>query len=314
MWQDRTITSILRNEAYSGTLVCGRTYKNTILKTRGYTKEEEQFRHEDYYPPIIDKTTWEIAQAIIKNRSHNGVRASTNSKIHKYAGLIKCGNCGACFVAKKRAGYIEYVCNSYHRLGIKYCTPHRIREEDIDNLFVAYLYNLKDICKSNLTYINEYAKTALTKNNMDSVIKDCQEKIFTLKDENKLALRQLLKYPEREDMVNEIIEENNSKIKELETIILKTKEREEITNNAKKSIIDFSDVVNSAIKDQSLEYATVQNIVSSIVITSDENDELHIDFRVRSDFNIHIELNELLSDKLTTIPIKEIYELLAKSK
>ena len=46
--------------------------------------------------------------------------------------------CSSCFIAKNRTlrgkEYVEYTCNSNHRYGKQNCTPHRIRELQLDDV------------------------------------------------------------------------------------------------------------------------------------------------------------------------------------
>ena len=63
------------------------------------------------------------------------VRASSGREIHRYCGLIKCAECGAILITKRRqwkeTEWVEYTCNNHHRYGKEYCTPHRIHESQL---------------------------------------------------------------------------------------------------------------------------------------------------------------------------------------
>jgi DNA invertase Pin-like site-specific DNA recombinase len=102
VWSDTGVKNILLNEAYAGTLLCGKTTKSTINKTREYIAEEQHIRHENYYPPIISAETWHAACSAKKHRDASAVRAGGNQKIYRYAGFLKCADCGASFTSKRR--------------------------------------------------------------------------------------------------------------------------------------------------------------------------------------------------------------------
>jgi len=310
MWHDRTISAIVRNEAYVGTLICGRTYRNTINKTRGLKNESEQYRHENYYPPIIDSQTWEIAQTINHNRLINNVRASNNHKIYKYSGLIKCGECGAGFVAKNRSGYIEYVCNSYHRFGAKYCTPHRIKESDLDNLLLQYLFKLKEICGKNLEYINKEARNALEGNNLRQIIEKYQKKIDALTAENKNALKQILKHPNREIVLNEIIDENENSISGIKELIENVQKSIEMVEQSKKSIQDSTDILTDALTNKRLSSSDIQTFVSKIIISANPEGNLHLEFALNTAYNLNIEFNNIYTEGMH--PQVDIYSVINK--
>lgn len=109
--------------------------------------EEVRYRHENFCTPIIDCNTWDRAQFMLNQRSEINPRASGGRKLHRYSGLIKCAECGSHFIAKSRSWngkeYVEYTRNSDHRYGKKYCTPHRIRELQLDELVFDEVQNLK---------------------------------------------------------------------------------------------------------------------------------------------------------------------------
>ena len=68
IWSDKGVTNILINEAYVGTLICGKTTKSTIYKTREYIAEDQHIRHENFYIPIISNEMWRAACAVRKHR------------------------------------------------------------------------------------------------------------------------------------------------------------------------------------------------------------------------------------------------------
>ena len=119
LWAQTTVKRLIQNEIYTGTLVNHKTVTSKIYKTKSIISEEERYRHEDFLPPIIDKEIWEQAQILLEARQKSGARASEDKVIHRYSGMIKCAECGASLIAKKRfwngEPYIEYSCNSYNR-------------------------------------------------------------------------------------------------------------------------------------------------------------------------------------------------------
>lgn len=148
LWVQTAVKRILTNELYIGTMVNHKTVTSKIYKTKTDVAQDEQYRHEDFCEPIIDRTTWEQAQFLLRQRSETKPRASGGNKIHRYSGLIRCAECGSCFVAKTRKWcgreYIEYTCNGNHRYGKNYCTPHRVREALLDEVLGFEIENLRD--------------------------------------------------------------------------------------------------------------------------------------------------------------------------
>ena len=55
LWDGRMVGRILQDESYIGTLICHKSERNKINKTFRFTEPEEQFRHENYFPPIVSR-------------------------------------------------------------------------------------------------------------------------------------------------------------------------------------------------------------------------------------------------------------------
>ena len=56
LWVQTAVKRILTNELYIGTMVNHKSVTSKIYKTKTFTKDIEQFRHENFCEPIIDKT------------------------------------------------------------------------------------------------------------------------------------------------------------------------------------------------------------------------------------------------------------------
>lgn len=137
-WTYQSVKNVLVEESYTGLLV------NHQTETHGRTvipvPEDEQYRHEDFYPVIIDREEWEQVQALLKanTRPYRGNTAS-----HRYSGLLSCGDCGSTFVPRIRcwngSRRVEYLCKSYMHHGKNFCPSHRIRESELDTRVQQYV-------------------------------------------------------------------------------------------------------------------------------------------------------------------------------
>lgn len=285
LWQDRTISEILHNEAYVGTLICGKNYKNTIYHVRKRTTQDEQTRHENFYPQIVDNETWNTTQLLIKNRADNHVRASHNTKIHKYAGLLQCKQCGATFIAKNRESGVEYVCNTYHRRGKKYCTSHRVKEVEIDAaVFRCFEFLLKD-SQNYIDEINKKLKQVFSnQKTMQSTIDDYNAHIQELQLENKNAIKQSLLHPEREQYINEIVNENNKMIESYKNKITELQTKKDCYKEEKKHIHNIVDILSQAMAENHLSYKTVHQIIKKIYI-SDEKEKNTFNIELNVSYN-----------------------------
>lgn len=141
-WTYQSVKNVLVEESYTGLLVNRQT--ETHGRTVTWVPEDEQYRHEDFYPVIVDREEWEQVQALLKAnaRPYHGNTAS-----HRYAGLLVCGDCGSTFVPRIRcwngSRRVEYLCKSYMHHGKAFCPSHRIRESELDTRVQQYTEELR---------------------------------------------------------------------------------------------------------------------------------------------------------------------------
>ena len=131
VWTYASVKNILVEEAYTGVLINHRSETNSGKAKR--LEQAEWYRHENFFPAIIERDIWKKVQQKLKAQARP---ANGNKAKHRYAGLILCKECGNPFVpiirywnGKQR---VEYVCKGYHRNGKSYCSSHRIHEEVLD--------------------------------------------------------------------------------------------------------------------------------------------------------------------------------------
>lgn len=292
IWYDKTVMTILKNDAYIGTLRCNVSYKSNITNVRKRLPKEEHIVHENFYPPIISKETWDLAQAIRMNRTRNDVRASTNRKIHRYAGLLQCGDCKATFTAKRRNfktnEYIEYVCNNYHRRGLEACTSHRIREDELDHIVYSYLDRLKTLAEENLLKVDEFIKEWNNKKrDYDKDIDKLNLEIIQLKEDVKQYAQQLARNLISEDIFRELTKDTETRIEYLEKQIETLEEMIEINKDAKKGIESSIKLLTDIIENKELSDAHLQMLINKIIIFEDDEGKLSLDIKLNTPFKYH---------------------------
>ena len=182
-WSYQRVKNILSDESYTGLLVNHRT------ETRGCTvtqvEAEEQFRHECFYPVIIDRAEWEQVQAMLKTnaRPYRGNTAS-----HRYAGLLTCGDCGTTFVPRIRtwngSSRVEYLCKSYMHHGKNFCPSHRIRETELDARVQQYAEDLRNQWQAEQADLLRLQKMwEMKRPAIDAHIEELQEEVERLEQE-----------------------------------------------------------------------------------------------------------------------------------
>lgn len=120
-----TILSILKNPAYAGAFVYGRTRNSTLHTQQGLVKKFERLPMEqwritvkDKYPSYVDWQTFEKIQKMMEDNHANydrnksrGVPRAGKALLH---GMVYCGECGRKMSVQYKGG-THYVCNALRR-------------------------------------------------------------------------------------------------------------------------------------------------------------------------------------------------------
>ena len=128
-WANSHIVKILKNEKYVGDLVQKKTITPDYLShAKKYNHgEEELVVIRDHHEPIIDRELWDTVQAELKKRDRNGELGAGHSNRYVFSGKIKCGECGASFVSRKKNRKDG---TSYRRWGCFTAATEGIRHKD----------------------------------------------------------------------------------------------------------------------------------------------------------------------------------------
>jgi len=185
LWSYTSVKNVLQDESYVGVLY---NHQDEVRDGKRFRKvpEEEWFRHENAYPPIIFREDWEQAQALLQTQSRK--RVKSNAPCHRYAGLLACGDCGAPFVAINRYWNgnrrVEYICKTYMRHGKDACASHRIREEKLDTIVWELVSAARESRAEELNKLAQMQKMwALRKPILDAHILSLQKRIQELEGE-----------------------------------------------------------------------------------------------------------------------------------
>ena len=101
-WQNTVILRIIRNEKYCGDLVQKKTYTPDFLShEKKYNRGQEEFIIiKDHHKPIISRELFEKANRILDAKSFSQKGRAKYSSRYPLSGKIKCGRCGASYVAR----------------------------------------------------------------------------------------------------------------------------------------------------------------------------------------------------------------------
>ena len=295
LWISTTIKRILENEFYAGTLICHKTRTDKINKTFRFIPPEEQYRHENAVPAIIDRETWQQAQFLLQKRVKDRVRAAPGQKIHRYTGIIECADCHSVCTARTRklpqgGRRVEYICSTYHRYGKEYCTTHLIREEVLDDLVYKELLRVKKMAHANWEAIDALAKDwAAQKFNAERQIDRLQERISVLKNEVEQILMERIRDKAHADIYDVMLQKRDEAIQSAEQQINEYRDAQASIEARKESMRPGIDLLDAITSEGSVSDAHLRMFVNKVYL-HEQDGKLRVEFVLNADFQTHLDL------------------------
>lgn len=290
LWVQTAVKRILTNELYIGTMVNHKTVTSKIYKTKTFIPPEEQYRHENFCEPIIDETTWKQAQFLLEQRSQINPRSQNGRNLHRYSGLIKCSDCGACFVARTRKWkgkeYVEYTCNSAHRYGKQYCTPHTVRENQLDALIEDEVRGLRETILVESERYNKIVKDWVKKKPLyERQIQQLNDKILSLRQQIEDLIIERIGDREHSQVYNNMITKREEEISAIEKRITDLKEYDKICKQRKEQLKNTTQILDEILSEGTISDINLRMLVKRIFIHQNEDKSLDIRFEMNGEFN-----------------------------
>ena len=212
VWAIATVQGILENDFYIGTM---RQSKYTRKKINGKDVKRDESEHiviENHHQPIIGYREFATVKALLESRSTSHYRGQKKYD-NVYSGFLECGDCGSPMFAMSRADLKDaYRCGTYHRRGLKACTSHHIRVDKLDEMLKLYLRKVKDNSATMIEHLNadlakedeDIQEADRSEENLEEVLLELQEE---LKATKRQRIRDIMKHPEQEAMLEETYDE-----------------------------------------------------------------------------------------------------------
>ena len=211
-WSIITVSGILQNDFYIGTLRQGKYRRRGINGKDFRQKDDEHIVFENHHEAIVDYRTFAYTQEQMKKRATSAYRGV--GKYHNpYSGFLYCGDCGSPMFAMSRADLAPaYTCGSYHRRGRKGCTAHHTRMDLLDALLKKYILRIKQNSAFMLETLDRaVAQERETIEQGETTLALLERQIEQVKEHRKLLTKQklaeLMRKPEQEDIINETYDE-----------------------------------------------------------------------------------------------------------
>ena len=129
-WYKGTLHYVLRNEAYTGAAVWGRTSKGE--------KAQDPVRVEGAWPVLIPRELFEDVQQAMRERAPKVQRPGRVGSKFLLSGLLKCGVCGRPYSGQgaKSGQFAYYVCGTLFREGAGTCSARYLNAPRVEDFIV----------------------------------------------------------------------------------------------------------------------------------------------------------------------------------
>jgi len=281
LWNRVTVRRILSNRSYTGTLYI-RRYDTREYHLNKYKKPGEKVkvseRPRDEWidigiPQIIDESTWEKAQCILKKRKRKA-EVNGNNAEYMLSSLLTCARCGSRLHGKhvKSSGkdYIYYMCSG--RSSEKCCDLSLINRDELERIVwecikKRIIESLRRGCSINGIF-----------EKVKAFIRQCEEMLlYELENAKAERLRLITIYQKgyimEEEMQNKlcILDE---RIRDLETSLEEKRNSKTYSNDNINKIFDSKNIYNNIeeLLNQTDEKSR-KHIISSLLVNIKVNEE-----------------------------------------
>lgn len=176
-WNKAILTRILKRQEYCGDVVNFKTEKHYRDKRNHYVDKSKWQITENVHEPIIDRTTFENVERMLKNAPVK--RPNGDGEIHALSGLMYCKDCGTKMHIRTihKNGRVQHVtyCSEYAKGKAKHpkCnSPHRIDVDEVMENIAEVLRKIAQYSLENKAEFEKLVKESLYKEQTEEVKKN----------------------------------------------------------------------------------------------------------------------------------------------
>ena len=269
-WRDTTIQKIIDNKIYIGDY---EQYKR-IAKN----KQIEPVVYMNVVEPIISRAMWEECQ----HQKEKNQRTYTRDRVYLFFQKIKCPTCGRIMKCKgsggKKKKYMYYNCEKCHL---------NFREDKIEELITNFIYDMVEydmaVKKYFLPILADHKPTKT--DDIDKEIKKLEKQKERIKKAYMSGIVEMEDFSEDYKLIEdklEILEQNKNEILDLDNVSFSPQQLMADRDIERENMIRL-DTLNSVVKttweskskEEKQEF--ISKLVESIIITKDNQNELHIE-------------------------------------
>lgn len=299
-WSDNMVADILKNDFYIGNLRLHKRERITLNGTDHRVAKEEQLVFENNHDGIIDESTYNLVQEIMKKRIKTnyrgqgraiseGASASVKSHSNIFGGCLFCKDCGSRLtpiMRKNNTNRKYYICNTYNSKGKRYCErSHLIEEQALIHDVITYI----SLCRNALSeIISTYDMKDFEKEK--ATVESKRKYLIESVDNNKKQLKTILKQkikdlssnPENAEIINEtytsVQDDIIAKIHGYEQQLAELEQTNLNNSNVKEKLETALEVVDNIIAKGYIDRKDVEILVEKIIVDKEGLPEIELKY------------------------------------
>ena len=279
-WDQSTVSRILSNPFYAGTLVLGKSKRRSINGKSIKQSEEKTYVFPNAHEAIIDMQTFNLTQEIIKKRENMAFRRKGSIKKNIFSSLLVCADCGKNLTSNTggSAGYTRYICKTYNRYGSAYCTSHSVSETELKFIVLEFLSN----CRDNLEYIikdlDKIIKAEIkSKGNNENNILNLNKLLEKAKNDAAILIeqkmRETMKNPTMVDMIDKMYDAQlTAKYKEIQILEKQLSDQEDFAQkevDMKTNLDSALAIINEILLNGDITKKQILMLIDKIIVHND---------------------------------------------
>ena len=291
-WQNTVILRVIRNEKYCGDLVQKKTYTPDFLShEKKYNRGQEEFVIiKDHHEPIVSRELFEEANRILDERSLSQEGKAKHSNRYPFSGKIKCGHCGASYVARYKtrkdgSKYKAWRCQEAAKHGSPHtdkagnqigCTGASIRNEDATHIMFLVTKELKlrqtKITK-NLTSIIE---SIIAMDTTGTDVEKLKTQIATIEDKRTKLIDIYMSGDISKDEFSTARSKCDAEIAELQSVIDSIDKQQAMIRQQQELVQEIRDAINEIVCGVEYDDEFYKHILDKMVVNDKDNIDVYL--------------------------------------
>lgn len=291
-WQNTVILRIIRNEKYCGDLVQKKTYTPDFLShEKKYNRGQEEFVIiKDHHEPIVSRELFDEANRILDSRSLSQEGKAKHSNRYPFSGKIKCGRCGASYVARYKtrkdgSRYKAWRCYEAANHGSPHidkagnqvgCTGLAIRNEDA--IHIMYLvskglkYNREKITNNLLAIIESIIAMDTTGTDVEKL----KAQIAAIEDKRTKLIDIYMSGDVTKDEFAKARKKCDAEIAELQSVIDSIDKQQAMVKQQQELIKEISDAISEIVGGMEYEDEFYSQLLDRMVVYDRDNIDVYL--------------------------------------